>query len=73
MKTIKIQIKDEMFSFGSEQEWINKAQSWFSNYGLPHGHYICVDNIGRVCTKGSEFMRATREETYPIKVYELLI
>lgn len=68
---VSVKVKREMFRFESEQHWVCKAQSWFSNSGVRRGHYICVDSLGRVCEKGSEFIRATREGTYPITVYEL--
>ncbi len=69
----KIQLGEELFKFTSEQEWINKAQQWFGQCRVPRDHYICLDKTGRVCIKGSEFMRATREDTYPITVYILLV
>lgn len=71
MGTIQIQVKRELFRFDNQAEWVSKAQSWFRGCGIPCGSYICVDAIGRVCTKGKEFNRAMREETYPIVVYEL--
>lgn len=64
---------DELFRFTSEQEWVNKAQSWFRNKAPQKGNYIAVDEVGRVCTCGKHFMRATTEETYPITVYELTV
>lgn len=66
---IKILVDEEMFRFTSEQEWVNKAQSWFRNH--PAKKYICIDSAGRVCEKGKEFIRATKESTYPIIVYRL--
>lgn len=68
---VEIDVDGEMFHFDSEQEWVNKAQSWFANSGVRRGHYICIDANGRVCEKGKEFMRATAEKTYPITVYKL--
>lgn len=67
-----MQLGHELFSFTSEQHWINKAQSWFANCGYDRKDYIAVDSIGRVCVKGLEFMRASKENTYPITVYKLL-
>lgn len=66
---IELQVMEEMFAFTSEQQWINKAQSWFRNSGVPKGHYICTDAKGRICTIGKHFMRATAEDTYPITCY----
>jgi alpha-tubulin suppressor-like RCC1 family protein len=70
---VTVQLGEELFSFSSKQEWINKAQSWFTQLGCPPNHYICIDNAGRICTKGAEFMRATAENTYPITVYVALV
>ena len=63
--------KRELFSFESEKHWINKAQSLFAACGVPRSRYICLDAAGRVCVSGAEFMRATREGTYPVTVYEI--
>ena len=71
MATIQIQIKRELFRFDSQAKWVSKAQSWFRGCGVTRDAYICIDAIGRVCTKGKEFNRAMREDTYPIVVYEL--
>lgn len=71
MGTIQIQVKRELFRFDNQAQWVSKAQSWFRECGVPRDAYICVDAVGRVCTKGKEFNRAMREETYPIVVYEL--
>jgi len=72
---INVRIGDELFEFYSEQNWINSAQRQFSiinSIGLTREHYICLDKLGRVCIKGMEFMRATKDDAYPIKVYSLL-
>jgi len=71
MPKITIEVGEELFRFHSEQEWINKAQSWFSNFPKDIG--ICVDSVGRICTIGKHFMRATKESTYPIIVYVKLV
>lgn len=73
MPKIEMQLGDEMFSFTSEQHWISKANSWFSRSSVPKNNYIAIDAAGRVCTKGAEFIRATKENTYPITVYKLLV
>ncbi len=71
MPKLEVDLGEELFSFSSEQEWINKAQSWFAGCGVPRGHYLAIDAVGRVCIRGAEFMRATRDDTYPITVYML--
>ena len=73
MPKVNVQLGDELFSFSSKQDWVNKAKSRFAACGLPRGHYICIDAVGRVCAKGAEFMRAEDEDTYPVTVYRLLV
>lgn len=68
---IEIDVECELFHFDTEQEWVSKAKNWFACCGVPRGHYISVDANGRVCEKGKEFIRATKEKTYPITVYKL--
>jgi len=52
-------------SFSTEQEWINKGSSWLTRRG-PNVKAICYDARGRLCTCGGDFMRATKEKTYPV-------
>ena len=61
----------KLFEFHSKLHWVNKAQGWFANCGVPKHRYIAVDSAGRVCTSGKEFMRAEEENTYPVSVYEI--
>ena len=70
---ISVQLGPKLFSFRDEQDWVFNAKKRFQNCGVPKGSYIAIDAVGRVCTKGREFMRATSEDTYPITVYKLLI
>ena len=62
-----VTLGNELFSFSSFTEWVNKAQSWFSG----HRKYVCLDEIGRVCQTGYEFMRADKENCFPIRVYSV--
>lgn len=73
MPRVNVELGEELFSFSSKQDWINKARSKFACCGVPRGQYICIDAAGRVCTKGLEFMRAEQEGTYPVTVYKLLV
>lgn len=73
MPNVNVQLGDMLFDFSSEQDWVNHARFRFETCGVPRGNYISIDAAGRVCTKGAEFMRATRENTYPITVYKLLV
>ena len=67
MTTLTIKLGEPLFSFHSKQQWVNKAQSWYS--GLKKDSYITIDAAGRICTHGKHFMRAEDEDTYPITVY----
>jgi len=64
---LSIQIKRELFSFHSEQDWVNKAKSRYANCGVQRGFYITVDAAGHVIHQGLCFKHAT----YPVTVYEL--
>lgn len=69
---VSIQTIETMFEFSSEQHWINKAKSWYGS--IPkyrREDFLAVDAAGRVCTCGGHFMRATRENSYPVTVYRV--
>jgi hypothetical protein len=68
---ITIKVKRELFSFHSEQDWINKAQSRYANCGVPNGYYVTIDAFGRVMHRGQCFKAATKQNAYPVTVYEL--
>ena len=68
---ITIKVKRELFSFHSEQDWINKAQSRYANCGVPKGYYVTIDAFGRVMHRGQCFKAATEQNAYPVTVYEL--
>jgi hypothetical protein len=59
-----------LFEFMTFQQWINVAQRWFRKYALDKDT-ICLDEKGRVCTRGIHFQRARDENTFPIKCYEV--
>lgn len=71
MNTIQVKIKRELFSFSSEQDWINKAQSRYANCGVRKGYYITLDANGHVMHMGKCFMAATKANAYPVTCYEL--
>ena len=50
--------------FSCEQTWINKATSWIGGMNA-----LCVDAKNRRCRIGAHFMRATTENTYPIRFW----
>lgn len=68
---IKLKVGRELFSFHSEQNWVNTARNLYFNCGLPRNHIITIDSAGRVCANGGHFMRATREGAYPVKAYAI--
>ena len=67
-------------SFGSEQEWVNRATRALTSHpeynNTAHskgkgwqGHHftaLCFDQAGNRMRNGGDFMRATREGTYPV-------
>lgn len=61
----------ELFRFRNERQWVNRAKEWFQSAGIRGTDAICIDANGRICTRGEHFMRATRENTYPIIVYRM--
>lgn len=71
--TRQIHLGRELFSFSSQQDWVNHARRRFECCGVRKGDYISIDAAGRICTKGAEFMRAEKEGTYPITVYDMMI
>ena len=64
---LEIKVRRELFRFHSEQEWVNKAQSWYAKCGVRKGHYVTVDALGHVMHMGLCFKNAT----YPVTCYEL--
>jgi hypothetical protein len=64
---VNLQLKRELFSFHSKQDWVNKAQSRYSKCGVRKGFYITLDALGRVMHMGKCFENAS----YPVTVYEL--
>lgn len=67
-------------SFSSEQDWINRASRVLTahpdynnaehgdtkGWRGPHFTAMSFDQHGRRCRNGADFMRATKEGTYPI-------
>ena len=69
--TLTIKVKRKLFSFKSEQDWINKAKSRYANCGVRQGHYITIDANGHVMHMGKCFKEATKADAYPVTCYEL--
>lgn len=68
---VTIKVKRKLFSFTSQQDWVNKANSRYTNCGVPKGQYIAVDALGHVMHMGKCFMAATELKAYPVTCYEL--
>jgi hypothetical protein len=68
---LTICVGDPIFEFTSYINWVNKAQSWYSTCGVPARRLLTVDSLGRVCTQGSDFIRADREQAFPIRVFPI--
>ena len=68
---VNIKIKRKLFSFSSEQDWINSARNAYANCGVHRDYYITLDAFGHVMHQGRCFMAATKQDAYPITVYEL--
>lgn len=43
--------------------WVNKAPSWIDNEA------VCIDNLGRRCRIGGDFMRARDENAFPVRFF----
>jgi hypothetical protein len=68
---MEIELGPEMFRFTSFEQWVNKAQSWFKNYGVSPSQYVCIDATGRICGKGKQFMSARDRGAFPVVVYHI--
>ena len=70
--TRTIYVDEFLFKFTSEEDWVNHARDRFENAKIHTGHgAICIDSKGRICLFGMHFMQATRENTYPVRVYRV--
>ncbi|WP_237133761.1 hypothetical protein [Pseudohongiella sp. O18] len=72
MPVVQLSLGELLFQFNSMQAWVNQAQRIWKIHRVRSEDTICVDSVGRIVTKGAEFMRADRESTYPIFVYRKL-
>ena len=70
MSEITVVLGEKLFEFPSLLKWEQKATGWFKSTGIMQSEMICIDAAGRICTCGRDFMRADKEGTYPIAVYD---
>lgn len=47
-----------------EQAWVNRA-----NRDIGGMNALCADSQNRICAIGADFMRATQENTYPVRFW----
>ena len=67
---VQVTLGEELFRFETFSQWVNKAPTWFSQ--LKCGtKYVCIDQSGRICQTGKEFMRARDEKSFPVVVYSI--
>ena len=59
----------KLFQFDSKQHWINKAQTIWRRHLVRAEETVCVDQLGRICRIGKDFMSAERDGAYPIEVF----
>jgi len=72
MTDIMIAVGEELFMFLTFDNWCNSAQHKFADAGVTSKDVLAIDNKGRICQKGLEFMRARDEEEFPVRVYRAL-
>lgn len=68
---VVMRLGEPVFSFASEQEWINRGPRIWKVWQVDGGRGIAIDAKGRICQMGAHFMRATRESAYPVTVYRV--
>ena len=73
MNQVTIVLGEKLFEFSSLMKWEQKAPGWFRSTGVPPSETVCIDAAGRICTCGRDFMRADKEGTYPIAVYDTVV
>lgn len=56
--------------FNTFSSWVNHASAWLR--GRRSNQIVCLDTQNRICEIGADFMRADKEGTFPIRVYETL-
>ena len=72
MPKILIEVGEELFQFSSFDNWCDTAKSKFRKANVRGQDVICLDSRGRICVKGLEFMRAARQKTFPLRVFDKL-
>lgn len=71
MQNIKITVGAEVFQFSDFNNWCDTAREKFRATGLSSKDVVCVDNQGRICRSGEEFMRARDDGSFPARVFKI--
>lgn len=64
-----VSLGEKLFSFASQQDWINKAQRIWKKHQVRGEDTLCIDQLGRVCDMGKHFREAEEDNAYPIDVF----
>ena len=70
---ISVLIGPELFDFTSFDNWCDTAREKFGAANVRGADTLCVDQRGRLCKCGAEFIRARDDDAYPVRVYRCVI
>ena len=71
MNTVTVTLGEKLFEFSSKLDWINKGPRIWRTHQATEGRAISIDAKGRICQCGAEFMRAEKDNAYPVSVYRV--
>ena len=71
--TLTVTVGEYLFEFRSFEHWVAKASSWFRRHRARSDDCIGIDTAGRICPTGKQYMRASDEGTFPIRVYRAVV
>ncbi|MBB3386025.1 MULTISPECIES: hypothetical protein [unclassified Rhizobium] len=63
---------DILGQFDTFEDWLNHATRALTGFEGSVGeelNAICVDNLGRRCHNGKDFMRARDEDAFPVRYF----
>lgn len=72
MAELTIKVSEHVFTFNDFPHWLLENRTLSDRLQLPKDRLIMVDSAGRVCAKTSDYYRAKLDNTFPIKVYNLI-
>jgi hypothetical protein len=68
---LAVRVGELLFEFTSLDDWRDTAQRKFRSMRVGSYNTISIDMVGRLCPTGRHFMRAEKENQFPVKVYLL--